>query len=152
MKNLEDLRKLSAFKSVSSLIALEIVPVNDSAKSGIEHAIDFFEGVIATTKSLTNPEGNYVILEDENLRKILEIAGYSSSNKNILQQKEGIIEVTEKFEKYLGRLRVLEKNPRKFYCEDYGKRRNLLKVCEDMANYFEGKVDEETRMQCNSED
>jgi hypothetical protein len=147
MKNLDSLDKLCAFKSVSSLIALEIVPVNDSTKIRIRHVEDFFEKVIATAKTLTNHEVAYVILENGDLRKILEIAGYSSSNKSILQQKEGIIGVTEKFEKYVERLRILEENPRRFYAERYWERRNLLRLCEDMGNYFEGKFYEETRMQ-----
>jgi len=116
------------FTSLSYLLKNNILPVNENAKARIRKAEDFFVEIADALENITNNKGKYIPVQ--NLKKILEFAGYSTSNM-------GMAAGLQEFKRYAESMRAFDKNPRRFYSEEDYKRGRLLKICEAMKTLYD---------------
>jgi hypothetical protein len=140
MKSLDNEKRLMMFRSAEKTIRNKLVLVNDSnERKRIEQAGDFFDETINGIRSVIKRETKYVLVD--NLRKMLEFAGYSFKDFASQQEKE-LGKAIADFGQYRNWFRELEDNPKRFYSEEY-RTLELENICDRMKNFYQRLVDEE---------
>ena len=113
------------FNSVVNSITTRRTDFSETALIYLNEAKEFFNRVIRGLESVVSKEKSFFV---QDLHKIIELAGFKSSN--VRENRNGIIY----FEKMKNHLKRLRQNPQEFYNSEDSKK--LLTISEKIGNLY----------------